>query len=1354
LFHFWNRYKINLLLTLWICLLSNIFLFLWTYVFAENTTSIKNIFQNPTYLLEKEFEKEVYECDQSQTECKVNFDLRQAFSWFTESKYSCYIDFWFPTWEEEKCNPITIIFPIGKDYSVTTTIQEKTNLTNKIQRQIIIKNTPPPFSFPDITFDIQSGLELSLSGSYECKTASCSVNLTVEHVFTGFYSVSKYWCFWNFWSGILDNTGSINDCNPSYVSYPFFWEQKIELQLFEKANPSNFKTGFFTFFNTKITPPIDTWSGTTLPDSGTGTTQTGSIDTWSGTTSTSTWTTLTGSTDSWTSSGTTHTWTTEESGNIPDIIIDFQSPSYINATASWNYLCDSSKDECKLNIDLRQTFWGSIPAKFECLINSPLFSWETDFCNPNTIVIPEGEHSISFRIFEKNNPNNFQEKTIYVSNLKPFLEVPVPSIEIQSGLKTNNSWSLECTNYDCSINLTGGASFLWTLTSKFSCLWDFWTGSIDGEWEKEKCNPSYVKFSPWNHSISLSIFEKVNLENKKTTFLTFENTFLETISDFIPPLKLSFQSPSYVNYTSWDGETLTCDPRESDCKINFNLEETFPWVVPSKYECRNDFWFFTWEEGKCNPNTIIFPGWKTQVTFRLQEKDNPSNFQEKIIFILKNQTSVWWWSLWWWVSVPSTKEIILQSGGEKSGDTITCHSEICKINLKYPQSSWEYCLWDFWTINMNPESKNTCNPYALAVFPGISQISLQIFSKKTNELLQSSTLTLHNQYIPPDNQAPVAKITLQWKLSSKRLLDWNHFTCYTKKMCSVNLSAEESYDPNRDTLDFTWWFGQGEVSNKKNPPAFEYPLGNYQVRLKVSDGKSSSEEYFFIEVKDEKLLKEEEEILPLWEIPRLRILSLKPNPSGRDEKEYIEIQNLSFKKVNLKGVIIENSKKKFIFKEDYFLKPFESKKFYKTLTNITFGNTSDFARISYWDQEIDFLTWNFKVPDGYILTHENLEIETQNALVLEVIDGDTILVKLSNGSKEKVRLIGVDTPETVHPNKALEAFWKEASDYTKKLLSWQEIRLELDNENTRDIYGRLLAYVYIWDEMINKKLISEWYARAYLRYPFRYSAEFEKAQSEAKKEKRWLWADKELAKLINEELKEEQILEQKINKDMLSYLWNLDISFFSFEQIKNYLSHVWKHPWMNYEVSKNGTLKNIKKVKTDFNKIPFRISFSKLKSGFKISGTTLPNAQVLISGYNVPIEIQVGTDGKFLYKIEHWLIAGDYILSYKVQTDKKIFEIEGQKRISLGDEYVGEVDKKWQKKLASLEKKKKTKKKKTKKPKTPKKNPVYKISQESLSIKNEDTSQNIPLFLYYLVWIFWIFWLSLVIHKKDLFDKK
>jgi micrococcal nuclease len=75
-----------------------------------------------------------------------------------------------------------------------------------------------------------------------------------------------------------------------------------------------------------------------------------------------------------------------------------------------------------------------------------------------------------------------------------------------------------------------------------------------------------------------------------------------------------------------------------------------------------------------------------------------------------------------------------------------------------------------------------------------------------------------------------------------------------------------------------------------------------------------------------------------------------------------------------------------------------------------------------------------------------------------VVDGDTII--LSNG--EKVRLIGVDTPETVRPNTPVEYYGKEASAFTKKMVEGKPVRLEYDWQQ-RDKYGRLLAYVYLMD---------------------------------------------------------------------------------------------------------------------------------------------------------------------------------------------------------------------------------------------------------------------------------------------------
>jgi micrococcal nuclease len=81
--------------------------------------------------------------------------------------------------------------------------------------------------------------------------------------------------------------------------------------------------------------------------------------------------------------------------------------------------------------------------------------------------------------------------------------------------------------------------------------------------------------------------------------------------------------------------------------------------------------------------------------------------------------------------------------------------------------------------------------------------------------------------------------------------------------------------------------------------------------------------------------------------------------------------------------------------------------------------------------------------------------------VVHVVDGDTIRVVI-NGQEEPIRLIGIDTPETVHPTRGEEPYGREASDFTKGLLEGRSVYLEFDVEE-RDRFGRLLAYVYIDD---------------------------------------------------------------------------------------------------------------------------------------------------------------------------------------------------------------------------------------------------------------------------------------------------
>ncbi len=96
--------------------------------------------------------------------------------------------------------------------------------------------------------------------------------------------------------------------------------------------------------------------------------------------------------------------------------------------------------------------------------------------------------------------------------------------------------------------------------------------------------------------------------------------------------------------------------------------------------------------------------------------------------------------------------------------------------------------------------------------------------------------------------------------------------------------------------------------------------------------------------------------------------------------------------------------------------------------------------------------------------------------VLEVIDGDTIVVAFAGGSSDTIRLLGVDTPETHHPTKPVQCFGPEAEAFARKRLEGRIVRLEDDVER-RDIYGRRLSYVHLDGKRFNDVLLRRGFAR-------------------------------------------------------------------------------------------------------------------------------------------------------------------------------------------------------------------------------------------------------------------------------------
>lgn len=168
----------------------------------------------------------------------------------------------------------------------------------------------------------------------------------------------------------------------------------------------------------------------------------------------------------------------------------------------------------------------------------------------------------------------------------------------------------------------------------------------------------------------------------------------------------------------------------------------------------------------------------------------------------------------------------------------------------------------------------------------------------------------------------------------------------------------------------------------------------------------------------------------------------------------------------------------------------------------------------------------FGKDNSQVATQENKEVQTtvlttekvqektptvqkQNDYVsiVSVVDGDTIKVSIA-GETKPIRLIGIDTPETVDPRKPVQCFGIEASNKAKELLLGKSVRLEADqSQGELDKYNRLLRYVFLKDgTSFNKWMIANGYAHEYTyQTPYKYQAEFKVAEQNARNKQLGLW---------------------------------------------------------------------------------------------------------------------------------------------------------------------------------------------------------------------------------------------------------
>jgi micrococcal nuclease len=141
---------------------------------------------------------------------------------------------------------------------------------------------------------------------------------------------------------------------------------------------------------------------------------------------------------------------------------------------------------------------------------------------------------------------------------------------------------------------------------------------------------------------------------------------------------------------------------------------------------------------------------------------------------------------------------------------------------------------------------------------------------------------------------------------------------------------------------------------------------------------------------------------------------------------------------------------------------------------------------------------------------QEIKLKGQEAQVVKVVDGDTVTVSIG-GKNETIRIIGINTPETVDPRKPVECFGQKASEKAKEQLNGKTVQLEADaTQGERDKYNRLLRFVWL-DNGANDfgaMMIQEGYAYEYTySTPYTYQTKYKELQKEAEQNKKGLWAD-------------------------------------------------------------------------------------------------------------------------------------------------------------------------------------------------------------------------------------------------------
>lgn len=1078
----------------------------------------------------------------------------------------------------------------------------------------------------------------------------------------------------------------------------------------------------------------------------------------------------------------TGSWNLDEYENRFKIV--FQNPSYLldKDIEQESYICDETKDECKVNFNIDDLELSTFSSKFYCEHDFWFITWEEEKCNPSTISFWTWVFDVNFKIFQKEDDSLIWEKSIEIMNDYSFINI-LEEDDITNSWSTS-SWSIDSWTIDSELpkEIPLATSSWWLVEEDEIITWtgetdtsswtlDFWTGEIDETWTWELIDP------------------ETNSGLTNTWYLSY-----------VPDPFIEIQS--WLNYLTWN--IYEC--KKQDCKINLTAENSFStWFVESDYTCLWSFsgWTFSTEgtENKCNPWYIDYWTWSFEVSLKIFEKENENNFKESFIIINNlieeeieietwtgdidtsswtmdswtgkiDETWTWdieiieeniiisssWWD--WWVSLNTqedTRDIIIQSWLDYKNWTYICDEKRSKINLEFKDKSWETCLWDFWNWEFREKYLTTCNPWFIYYESWNHNISLEVY--KEGELLSTKYLSFENIYFNKNlknNQKPISKITLQWKLAKYKTLVWNKLICDRVEECSVNLTWEDSFDENKKSLIYNWDLGNWETFSWDNPSSIKYKVWNYIISLEVIDEFWETDiSYFYLEVKSWKI----EFIVDENIFSDLKISWVMPNNSWVDDYEWLELENVWNETLNLKWLLIDDIvwkwSKAYEISTDLLLGAWSKKRFYKSKTRISFWNTNDELNIIYDSKIIDSLKWDFSIPDNFILTHDDLYRPLEKVFVTRVVDGDTFDIKYENWETDRVRLIWVDTPETKDPRKPVQEFWVEAYEFTKNSLEWKYLFLEIPIDN-RWKYGRLLAYAYIDEDKnisFNEDLIKKWYARAYLKYPFKYSEIYADLEKQAKKDKLWLWWNKDVLEVVKDWIEEDEDYLEELEQKELYDFEDLFLNWLNIDEIKRKYDLIWKDienkskklekeffvfpsflkSWQ--KVQNNDSIFSLVNSYEKQLKSSISYKISKQKKWLKITWNSKDYKTIIMNFWWKDIELKTDENWDFVYYTT-FLISWDYKLDfYWLDENWKVY-LKSWREFNLSPSYVAWVNS-YKISTKNIDKKSLEKSNITK-------IEIYPINAQNLKVDKKQ----FPIILNLILWLLSIFWVFILFRRK------